>query len=581
MNGHSSLFRPWLTAVLGLILATLSAQVPAPELRCTRSEAGQEILTWANVDVDDCGAYTATEIYRASTAAGPYTLLAALTDRSITEYADDNPNGQRLYYFLRYAYECDATPLTSDTLDSFIPATPPIDFVSVEDGDLIVHWQPSASPEVNRYVVYSVTDTSIRVLDTVGNVQSYRIDGPFPDGVSARRYRVAALDACGNDSPQSAIVSPYTLTGSGGQDCQSAIRFDPFLAPLETELFGDADSVRLYVSSNGGPYSLAGESLLAARDLPVYDGGNAGERLCFYAEVDFAARTANLRTDTFCVTLTIFQPVRPFDLFGVERNGGGVMRLGYGSAGPQPDDYQTTLQVATPSDTLSYPLTTPLFPGDGVRTDGGVELNPGDSVRLLLTDNCGRTAATNFVSPVWLSLRRGAGDAVVLNWTAPQNELPGELTYTVYRVTDDSTEVVVASGVSDLEFLDAAPGGGADCYRVEAVFTPPDGRGPYVFSSEVQCILEFTRVYLPSAFSPVAREAANRTFRPYFNSRLGISDYSLRVYDRWGGLRFESNDPTEGWTGEDAPGGSYLYVLVYTGATGNISQERGVVHLVR
>ena len=573
--------RPWLTATLCLLLASLAAQLPAPEFLCTRSEAGQEVLTWQNVDVSDCGAYSATEIYRAAAADGPFTLLTSITDRSVTEYADDNPNGQQLFYFLRYVYACASTPLTSDTLDSFIPATPAIDFVSVEDGDLIVHWQPSTSPEVNRYVVYSVTDTSNRVLDTVGNVSDYRISGPFTDGVSNQRFRVAALDACGNDSPQSAIVSPYPLTGSGGQGCESAIRFDPFLAPLETDLFSADDSVRVYVSTNGSPYTLAVENLLSARSLPAYDGGNAGERLCFYAEVDFAARNANLRTDTFCVTLDIFQPVRPFDLFGVEVTNGGVLSLGYGSSGPQPDAYQTTLQVVSAADTLAYPLGTYLFPGNEVRTDGAVGLAPGDSVRLLLTDSCGRTAATNFVSPVWLSLRRGAGAGTILNWTAPQNELPGELTYTIYRISADSSEAIVASGLTDLEFTDGAPGEGADCYRVEAVYTPPGGAGSFVFSSEVQCILDATQVYIPTAFSPVAREEANRTFHPFFNSSLGISDYSLRVYDRWGGLRYESTDPTEGWTGDDAAVGTYIYVLVYTGATGNIRQERGVVHLVR
>ena len=573
--------RPWLTATLCLLWTTLAAQVPAPELICTRSEAGQELLTWRNVDVDDCGAYTATEIYRGTAASGPYTLLTTITDRSVTEYADDNPNGERLFYYLRYVYSCASTPLTSDTLDSFIPATPAIDFVSVVDGDLVVHWQPSASPEVNRYVIYSVTDTSTRALDTVGNVNRYRIAGPFPAGVTAARYRVAALDACGNDSPQSAIVSPYPLRGSGGSGCASAIRFDPILTPLDTDLYQDDDSVRIYVSTDGGPFTLALESLLSAASPPAYDGGNAGERLCFYAEVDFSARDANLRTDTFCVTLNIFQPVRPFDLYGAEIAAGGLLSLGYGSSGPQPDAFETILQVATVTDTLAYALGATLFPGNEVMSDGAVALVPGDSVRLLLIDSCGRTAASNFVSPVWLSLRRGAGDGVILNWTAPRNDPTNDITYTVYRITGDSSEIVVASGLTDLEFVDGAPGIGADCYRVEAVYTPPGGGGPFIFSSEVQCILEFTRVYLPNAFSPNAREEANRTFRPFFSNPLGLSDYSLRVYDRWGGLRFASEDPTEGWTGDDAASGSYVYVLLYTGATGNISEERGVVHLIR
>ena len=41
-------------------------------------------------------------------------------------------------------------------------------------------------------------------------------------------------------------------------------------------------------------------------------------------------------------------------------------------------------------------------------------------------------------------------------------------------------------------------------------------------------------------------DRANEVFHPYGE---GVADYTLRVYDRWGELIFESNDIKKGWDG--------------------------------
>ena len=129
--------------LLLLLTAWLPAQIAAPDFLCTRSEAGGEILTWANPPADTCGAYLATEIYRADTLAGPYTLLTSIVDSTATEYRDENPSGQQLFYYLQYRYDCPGVEvLTSDTLDSFIPVTPVLQYVSVEEDDLVLGSRP-------------------------------------------------------------------------------------------------------------------------------------------------------------------------------------------------------------------------------------------------------------------------------------------------------------------------------------------------------------------------------------------------------------------------------------------------------
>ncbi len=71
------------------------------------------------------------------------------------------------------------------------------------------------------------------------------------------------------------------------------------------------------------------------------------------------------------------------------------------------------------------------------------------------------------------------------------------------------------------------------------------------------------KLYIPTAFSP-NEDGVNDIFRP---TALGPLDaYRLQIYDRWGGLIFQSLDPLLGWNGEAANGkpldpGVYLYTL--------------------
>ncbi len=76
------------------------------------------------------------------------------------------------------------------------------------------------------------------------------------------------------------------------------------------------------------------------------------------------------------------------------------------------------------------------------------------------------------------------------------------------------------------------------------------------------------KAYLPTAFSPNF-DGINDEFVPGVNPRIEILDYHLEVFDRWGGLRFTSDDIASGWNGLEADGrpvemGVYLYFIELT-----------------
>ncbi len=91
-----------------------------------------------------------------------------------------------------------------------------------------------------------------------------------------------------------------------------------------------------------------------------------------------------------------------------------------------------------------------------------------------------------------------------------------------------------------------------------------------------------SKVYVPSAFSPNG-DGYNDVFMPYGPE---IVFWRLRIFDRWGGMRFDSGDSMLGWDGtsggEAAPPGTYIWMLEYLlRRDGKIRRLAGEVVLMR
>lgn len=78
-------------------------------------------------------------------------------------------------------------------------------------------------------------------------------------------------------------------------------------------------------------------------------------------------------------------------------------------------------------------------------------------------------------------------------------------------------------------------------------------------------IKEETYLYVPNAFTPDG-DRFNNVFKA---ETIGLIDFNIKIYNRWGELIFESNDPRFEWDGTinqstKVPDGVYTYVIVYS-----------------
>jgi gliding motility-associated-like protein len=92
----------------------------------------------------------------------------------------------------------------------------------------------------------------------------------------------------------------------------------------------------------------------------------------------------------------------------------------------------------------------------------------------------------------------------------------------------------------------------------------------------------YCSVFVPSAFSPNG-DGLNDIFRVKIQD--DITEFHMMVYDRWGHMVFESDDPTRGWDGSAGSikslSATYLWAITYLDNKKQATKQQGTVVLVR
>ena len=103
-------------------------------------------------------------------------------------------------------------------------------------------------------------------------------------------------------------------------------------------------------------------------------------------------------------------------------------------------------------------------------------------------------------------------------------------------------------------------------------------------TAEGQVSVSGSVFYAPTAFTPDG-DGLNDVWLPVVR---GVSNYALRITNRWGELVFETNDPEEPWLGQMGtdgqhycPNGVYLYRAVYFDQVGYPRVAEGHLHVAR
>lgn len=133
-----------------------------------------------------------------------------------------------------------------------------------------------------------------------------------------------------------------------------------------------------------------------------------------------------------------------------------------------------------------------------------------------------------------------------------------------------------------------------DTFSVQHQFTGLSfGEHRFVFVNRQGCVVDSARVhfaglancdtiYFPSAFTP-NQDGKNDVFRGSYN--WGLSDFDLRIYNRWGQPVFATSAQGQGWNGNrngsPQPSAVYVWVARYKTTSGIAKWQKGTVVLIR
>lgn len=124
------------------------------------------------------------------------------------------------------------------------------------------------------------------------------------------------------------------------------------------------------------------------------------------------------------------------------------------------------------------------------------------------------------------------------------------------------------------------------CYRVLAIKEFGDRDTSF---SNVACNTLSNSIFIPNAFTPNG-DGLNDYFvlggeMLYRNNAGELSDFNLKIFDRWGEIIFHTTDPNQFWDGrregELVPAGTYLLIINGKTVDGQEIEENNVVHVIR
>lgn len=195
-------------------------------------------------------------------------------------------------------------------------------------------------------------------------------------------------------------------------------------------------------------------------------------------------------------------------------------------------------------------------------------------------DLCGLSSGPSARScPAILRIAQYDEAGVRLEWTAYEGFEGGVEQYQVELLGGNNTVVASFPAGTATTFTDPDPNNQLEVlrYRVLALAANPAETS---YSNIVTLDREF-QLYLPNAFTPNG-DGLNDRFE--VKGRL-VASFRMVIYNRWGQVVFQSNDPKMGWdgriNGQEAPVGTYAYTLEAADGNGRKFSRKGTVTLLR
>lgn len=508
---------------------------------------------------------------------------------------------------VRYQVEIDGLGCTSRSnvaavimQDDEPPQSTNIVCASVEPntGAVTVNWQRSASPDVQGYLIYYFGD--FNWIDTVFGPDQLSFTFSTNDInalLGTEMLSVAPFDSCYdsvsewyNQSADDARIQTLFLDSIQFDLCAGTIALQ-WNTPTEEVPVGvlNTTSVHMLRSTNGGPYE--NMATFNATDSVFVDSTLLnGNEYTFLVSADDASGCTAF-SNPFGISLKAPSVPENFGIVAIQNNHNTGLN-------------EVTVHCDTNSSAAFFRLMK-----SSISESGFIEVSrvaDPSIIRFKLTDSDGRADQQAFYYIVEALdacaepfAQTALARSIHVDGSKLEKEYLNELRWTAYeghewmgtenrfhrliRHSDKDTNLLVQSP-TDFYFLDDIHNiplvAGNLCYSVESTQDTGNLFGYYdTCISNLFCLDYNPKLFVPNAFSP-DNDFLNDEFVPVLNF-IEPAQYSMLIFDRTGGLIFQSNDPNLHWDGLGFAAGVYGYLLSVVNAYGDRVEQRGKVALVR
>lgn len=562
-------------------------------------------LSWNRIKAGNNGVFL---IYRKDNAADPFpavpiaqTFNLAYNDTITSPYC----TATDLYYRIEFSSgSCvaNSSVASGSFYDDNQPADPVPTFVTINgDGRAELNWIPSSSADVVSYSI-EVKEGSFYVPHaSTTNTSGYTddlINSTYQDPCSGEViYVIKAVDGCDNSSATDVynnLLNTIYLRAETVDSCghKATLTWNAYknMTPSvsQYEIFRGTDLVSL-TEDPIGVVDATGEDMYSFVDNDLLD---IDDYYYYVRAVNADPAFDDIRSESCRIPVLIdFQMPDEFELDNLTVVDNDYINLNINGLPADLIDRVEIYRSAT--DTASLEL---LITNDWGGTSPFIipELSAEVDMtayyyRMVALDECGFELARTLVSrSIYLELRDNGNGNIRLDWNAHEGWAEDEFVrYDFFRLENG----VVANGfpvpTSNLYFDDETTGteAGAVTYYVEAVRTDDGTTRPATSRSNEVLLPAEAVVKVPNAFRPGSLDVeVNREFKPSITN-IEPDSYLFAIYNRWGQLVFETNDPARGWNGQfkgsEALRDIYAWVISYTDLTGIKASKRGSVMLVR
>jgi gliding motility-associated-like protein len=562
---------------LALIVAEYAAaQINPPDLQCVRSDT----LFWSPA-INSCGSFISTDIYHSSTLAGPYTVIATITDETVTSF--HHPVSGNAFYFLQSNNDCPGlTALPSDTINNLAPAATILERVSIQADGVLVSWYDNNDPKTVGHIIYRSTPQGTQPIDTVYGVQQY-LDVGASQEAKSESYYVLAIDACGNtglfDNAHNTIHLTATL-----DFCRQHIQLN--WNPYGVWQNGN-ESVQIWLGLDGAP-AVFEHQVQLTDTLAYLTGIRDNRQYCITIVYKEQGRNVTSSSNTICLASDVINPLAELTIRNVSVQNDGSIEISWNHTAEADLD---NLQINRGDDQINQPLLQDLIGQRPVSDLSTYEDRTANSAtqpyfyHFEAIDACDTMSESSPMSSIFLHAEARSATENEITWSqffAPNREI---IDIQLCRIDEGGNEQSISAFTANIfNYTDLveSPAGGTICYRIKARHTNLMGTDTLIASSNTVCLEQKINLYIPNAFVPTG---LNSIFKPEFVSTDGIASYQMQIFNRWGGKVYQSSVIGDGWDGRQdgrtLSAGVYFYIITFQQPDGKLDKRAGTINLIR